>query len=276
MQPCHSTDNGQTTAMSRWVSKLAAVALLVSGSVFADDKAVPSRLKFCGKINVLNAKDGETLITEGGQTVKLAGIKAPELWPEGAPYQSWPYAERSHELLDTKTASQTLEMFCEGEKSEYTGALIAHIKLPSGQWLQHSLVAAGNAYVYPRRTHITGIQSLYRAEKKARDEKRGIWAYNRQTITTADSDIRTGWFQIVSGKVLSAKTVRKTIFLNFGENWRTDFTAEISPKVNTAFKKAQINPLSYEGKNVEVRGWVTWKGGPHIMLEGLGQIQTLD
>ncbi|WP_262693536.1 thermonuclease family protein [Kordiimonas aquimaris] len=262
--------------MTKWASNIIATIFLLSYSALADNSAVPSGLKFCGKISASQAKDGETIITVDGKTIKLAGIKAPELWPEDAPYQSWPHAHQSRKLLDIQTASKTLEMFCEGERSDYTGAMIAHIKLPNGQWLQHSMIAAGGAYVYPRRTHTTGMMLLYAAEQKARKEEKGIWAQSEQTITTADGTIRTGWFQIISGKILSAKNVRKTIFLNFGENWRTDFTVEITPKVNKAFKKNQIDLLSFEGRNVEVRGWVTWKSGPHIMLESPGQIQILE
>ena len=262
--------------MMKTLLKVAVTIFLFSASTYAQNEMLPANLSHCGTVDIEQAIDGQTLTTVDGRKIKLAGVKAPELWPEGASYQSWPHAEQSRKTLNVLAAGKTLELFCDNEKSDYTGQQVAHIKLVNGEWLQHIMVAAGDLYVFPRRNNTAGIKSLYEAERIARKDNRGLWAQNQATITTVDGDVRTGWFQIISGKVLSAKSVRKTIFLNFGENWRTDFTVEISPKVVTAFKKTAIDPLLFNGKTIEVRGWITWKGGPHIMLEGPGQIQLLE
>ena len=255
------------------------LSLLFSGlfvSLQSKGSSFPSGLTSCGRVIASHAVDGATLATTNGETIILAGVKAPELWPKDAPYNSWPHAEAARAMLNSTTASQPLELFCEGERSDYTGNLIAHIKLPNEVWLQSLMVTAGNVYVFPRRNHLIGIDALYQDEQKARLEKKGVWALNPRTLTKADGNVNTGWFHIVRGRILSANSVRKTVFLNFGTDWRTDFTAEIPPQAVTAFKRSGRDPLALEGQEVEVRGWVTWKGGPHIMLEGPGQIRTLE
>ena len=105
-------------------------------------------------------------------------------------------------------------------------------------------------------------------------EKLGLWSELELEIT-ADADIPTGRLAIVTGKVLNAARSGNRIFLNFGDDWRKDFTAEIPARVIRLFKKNGIDPLELQGLTIEVRGWVTWRGGPHMLVEGPGQIRLL-
>lgn len=263
---------------------IGALAAQISGAVSA---AMPAGLTACGTAIITDAPDGETLTTSDGSSIQLAGIKAPEIWPRGAQYATWPHAEWSQASLQRLTIGQTVSLFCEGETVSLNGEKIAHMQLPSGEWLQQILVGEGAVFVFPRRDHISGIPLLYAAEDRARQSNLGIWQSNKIYRTNSGNDndvtassnaageIRTGWFQVVRGTVLNAAPVRRQIFLNFGTDWRKDFTVEISASANRAFGKANIDPLSYQMQLVEVRGWVTWKGGPHIMLEGPGQIRTI-
>lgn len=261
------------------------LAVHVAGPAFA---TMPATLKACGTVEIADALDGETLAATGGPNIILAGLKAPEIWPQKAKYNSWPHAAWSRDTLKHLTAGKSISLFCEGETESLNGEKIAHIQLPTGEWLQQILVEQGTAFVFPRGNHISGIALLYAAEDKARQGNLGIWQSNRiyranpgagddrHAGVDTDEDVRIGWFQVVRGTVLNSARVRRQIFLNFGADWRKDFTVEISASANRAFKKANLDPLSYQSQLVEVRGWVTWKGGPHIMLEGPGQIRTIN
>lgn len=256
-----------------WPTSFIILAMLHSTIATADN--IPEGLKACDTATVNEVIDGETLRTNDGRIIKLASIKAPEIWGDDASYTSWPHAQQSKAYLHNITKGKSIDLYCESERTNFRGEFIAHAVLPSGDWLQKDLLLAGAAYVFPRRTHIAGLDALYRAEDIARNQSKGLWAYNAQSITTATGEIRTGWFQIISGKIISANDVRKTIFLNFGDDWRKDFTVEISPEANRIFKRNNIDLLTWAGRNIEVRGWITWKGGPHIMLEGPGQIRLI-
>lgn len=252
-----------------------ALCLLITNSFEGHSAPVPFGTEHCGSAKVAAVTDGETLISTDGETIKLAGVMAPELWPENTPYSSWPYAEQSRKLLGKETLHKTIELFCEGETITFDGAKLAHILLPDGHWLQERLVLNGTLYVFPRSGHISGTEKLYAAEHVARAHSKGLWAQSSQTLTQANGDIRTGWFQIIEGKVLSAQRVGQNIYLNFDKNWRTDFTIEIPAQTRRGFEKTGLDPLTLEGQALEVRGWVDWKNGPRIVIESPGQIRAI-
>lgn len=240
----------------------------------ASEMTVPDTLAKCGTATVAMVESGDTLVTTDGLYIQLAAIKAPELWPEGSAYASWPHAAWARDKLERTVKGKTVGLFCEGETTSFDDRKIAHIQLPGSEWLQDVLVRQGAAYVFPRSNHLAGLNRLYATEDAARNQGIGIW--QTTSIVSADSeDIRTGWFQIVRGTVLNVAKVGGQTFLNFGTDWRKDFTAEIPASALRAFKKAEVDPSTFQLKQVEVRGWVTWKGGPHIMLEGPGQIRTV-
>ncbi len=250
------------------------MALAAPLTLAASAMPVPATLTTCGTAKVKLVESGDTLVTTDGLYIQLALIKAPELWPEGSAYASWPHAVWARDKLERTVKGKTVGLFCEGETTSFDDRKIAHIQLPTGEWIQDILVKQGAAYVFPRSTHQSGLERLYAAEDTARGQSIGIWQTTK--IVSADGeDIRTGWFQIVRGTVLNVASVGGKTFLNFGTDWRRDFTAEIPASALRAFKKAGVDASSFQSKHVEVRGWVTWKGGPHIMLEGPGQLRTV-
>ena len=58
--------------------------------------------------------------------------------------------------------------------------------------------------------------------------------------------------------------VRGRIYLNFGDDWRRDFTVRIAPRDKRAFARAGLDLLALEGRTIRVRGWIKWRDGPMI------------
>ena len=65
-------------------------------------------------------------------------------------------------------------------------------------------------------------------------------------------------------------------YLNFGADWRKDFTVTIAPQDLKSFTAAGIDPRGYSGKMVRVRGWVQYLNRPpdrcHRLRHGDGTI----
>lgn len=224
---------------------------------------------------VHNALAGDRLVDAAGQKLLLAAIKAPEVWQKSDTYRSWPHAELSRRKLEQLVSGQTLTLFCEGEARTYNGEHIAQATMQDGRWLQHVLIERGLAFVFPRADQTTGIDLLINEEVLARQKAKGLWAQLDLTSNATDK-IQTGRLKIVRGTVTAAARSGNRIFLNFGNDWRKDFTVEILARTLRSFKDVGLDPLTWKAADVEVRGWVTWKGGPHIMLEGPGQIRLVD
>lgn len=247
------------------------------GSAAHADTFDSQGLTGCGEVIADKALDGARFTVSGGATVKLALIKAPELWEKASPYKSWPHAEAAKEALRALIEGQSLTLFCEGPKTNRFEEIVAHALLPDGRWLQHDLVANGNAIVFPRPTRRRGLTTLFKAEDSARERQVGLWAFdNFKSVDALSDQVKTGWFQIITGTVLKADKVGPTVYLNFGADWRSDFTVEIPTSALRHFEKAGIDPLLSAGKRIEVRGWVDYKAGPRILIQGPGQLRILE
>ena len=66
------------------------------------------------------------------------------------------------------------------------------------------------------------------------------------------------------------------IYLNFGDNWKTDFTIGIAPKVRKKLSKQGISPLEWTHKKIRVRGWIRSYNGPYIELTHAEQIEIIE
>ncbi|TNE63500.1 MAG: thermonuclease family protein [Alphaproteobacteria bacterium] len=231
----------------------------------------------CGDAVAEAALDGARFRATDGRIIRLALVKAPELWGADGTYRNWPYATEARDALMARLKGQALTLFCEGPKTDRQGDIVAHVMLPDGVWLQGDLAEAGTVFVFPRPTRRTGLADLYAAEAVARAARRGLWAFdNLQPVDATGKGVRTGWFQLVEGTVVKAERVGVTVFLNFGDDWRSDFTAEIPVNTLRYYEKAGLDPLSLAGRRIEVRGWIDFKAGPRLLLQGPGQIRILD
>jgi micrococcal nuclease len=106
---------------------------------------------------------------------------------------------------------------------------------------------------------------LYAAEAAARAAKNGLWSFPAYAMRTPDTLAHdTGTFQVVEGKVLRADMKDGRAYLDFGPDWHTDFTVVVSPDDMKNFEAAGVDPRTYEGKTVRVRGWVQQLDGPEI------------
>ena len=162
------------------------------------------------------------------------------------------------------------------------GEVLAHVIMADGAWLQNSLVSEGRAIVMPvYERDDQRLQVLLAAEDAAREAKVGLW--RKSPVVCADNAKRAfDTFAIIQGRITEAADVRGTIYLNFGDDYRKDFTIKFT---SSSFKRlpeetrAQITRLT-EGMEtdtmVEARGWVFYSGGPMIEVKTPVQIRFLD
>lgn len=68
--------------------------------------------------------------------------------------------------------------------------------------------------------------------------------------------------------------VRGTTYLNFGADWRSDFTVMIDARARRRFDHAGIDLDALEGREVLARGWIRSRNGPMIEATHPEQLQT--
>ena len=142
------------------------------------------------------------------------------------------------------------------------GRRLAHV-FSGPLWLQRELVARGLAVVAPPLTSRERAGALLALERRARLSEPGRWM-RRDARTVAADRARSvlDRFAIVEGRVLATARGFRSNFVNFGEDWREDFTIYLKRgRISRAFP-----PGTLEGRRVRVRGWVYYSNGPAIEL----------
>ena len=228
--------------------------------------------------------DGDTLYLDNGLKVRLSAIQAPKLPLGRKGFEAWPLGEESKATLQRLTKGKTLQLFYGGERRDRYGRALAQVftlddKGGRDIWLQEEMVRLGMARVYTWPDTFQDSERLYAAEVKARDAKRGIWSDDYYRIRGPEPDPLAqdvDSYQIVQGIVTSTADVRGQIYLNFGANYKTDFTIAIAKRDRKRFEKSGLGPLSLEGATIRVRGWIELSNGPMIWLDHPERLEILN
>ena len=114
-------------------------------------------------------------------------------------------------------------------------------------------------------------------ERMAREGRRGIWSLGYYAIRTPETAAKhINSFELIEGNVLDVGIVAGRAYLNFGENWRSDFTITLDKAALRRFSQEGIRPDRYKGHRVRVRGWLQSRDGPMIEATHPDQIEVID
>ncbi len=155
-----------------------------------------------------------------------------------------------------------------------TGHRRAEVFTADGRSLQADLVAAGEARVRPAADPALTRRLLAR-EVEARADGRGGWGDGRFRVHAAVPPPPVAGFAIVRGTVASTGETRWFHYLNFAEDYWTDFSVRIRPR-DVRDADWAPDPAGLVGRRVEVRGFVFESGGPMIEIDGPLQLQVID
>ena len=206
-----------------------------------------------------HAPSGDEIALRDGRIVRLAGIKDLSL--------------AAQDYLQANVAGHEVVLLG-GSKDRY-GRIVATVSLPGqNQSIEDGMLSAGVAFVYPATGDNPQLDIWLKEEHDARAAKRGYWA-DHADIDANDAEQLEGQYGFVSGTITNASRVKNKVYLNFGADWRTDFTISIAAHDLRAFKKQDVDLLSLAGRKVRVRGWVKSDFGPMITITDPHQLEIL-
>ena len=262
--------------MTRFAAAFA-VALLAAVPVSAGADAGPG----VAEPVVKEVVDGDTVVldrpVDGAIQVRLVGLQAPKL-PLGRPnFPTWPLAAESKRALEDLILGKPVELRYGGRRMDRHGRLLAHLHGPGGVWVQGELLDRGMARVYSFPDNRWKVAEMLAIEGEARRRGRGIWGHAFYAVRNpAEAARHRDTFQLVEGRVLDAAKVKGRVYLNFGVDWRTDFTVSISARPLRLFAKTGVDALALEGRIVRARGWLKSRNGPMIEATHPEQIEVLE
>lgn len=153
---------------------------------------------------VVRIIDGDALVLDTGQSVRLVGIEAP-----ARPYKERagdPYQEEARRMLEDMALGREVQLFYAGLTRDRYGRALAQVRttdaLGPDLWLNADMLRRGGARlrIYPDTAG--GSQSFPALEAKARKDRRGLWA--KQVYRVADAAaLPDGFdrFQLVRGTI---------------------------------------------------------------------------
>ncbi len=224
--------------------------------------------------------DGDTLELEDGRRIRLAGIEAAKPPRAASPeeHRRWPLADAATAALSELALGRLVTPRGEPVPDRH-GRLMAHLLREDGVWLQAELLARGHARVHTRPDARAFAAEMLATEDGARGAQRGLWRTRVYAVRGVEPEALArdrDSFQIVEGRVRHVSKTGGEAYLDFGEEWRTDTTVHIPRAVMRDVAKAGIDPLSYEGRRIRVRGWIGLRSGPMIEITHPEQIERLD
>jgi hypothetical protein len=138
------------------------------------------------------------------------------------------------------------------------------------------MLSRGLARVYTFADNRARAADMLALEREARQARRGLWAHPFYRVLDAtETPEFIDSFQLVEGRVRQVAVVRGRAFLNFGADWRTDFTVSLAPAALRRFEGGQAALRGIEGRRIRVRGWLKRQNGPMIKATHPEQIEPL-
>lgn len=122
---------------------------------------------------VLRGVDGDTVVLEGGERVRLIGVDTPEMKDER---ESVRYlAKRAAVFLADLVTKQTVRLEYERERVDRFGRTLAYLYLEDGRCVNLEVISQGFGYAFTR--YPFRYKSRFKqAERDARQARRGLWA----------------------------------------------------------------------------------------------------
>lgn len=225
------------------------------------------------KVSVAEVLAGDRLKLADGRIVRLAGAEVPRGWEKVETQE-----QAAREALREALGEMSVSVIPVGKAADRHGRWPAHV-FAGGRNVSPVLLRAGHLRSRILPGEEACAEPFLLAEREARAAEIGAWSTLEFAIWDArDPSLatRNGLYELVTGTVVSVGTGSRMVFLDFGENYRQDFTVMVPPAVAKALTTQGVALESLSGRSVLVRGVVEESGGPAIRLGHPADIVLLD
>ncbi len=234
-----------------------------SGRVTYSDKAshgakpvkLPSRT-YRHLHRVKKVYDGDTIILENDQRVRLLGINTPEI--ESRHRTDEPGGKAAKTWLAKQLQDQSIYLEFDLEKRDKYKRLLAHVFLNDGTHINLELIKNGLAFISIIPPNLRHASKFFQAQKQAERDNLGLWnlpRYQVQALSQITANNK-GWRRYI-GVPKAIKPKQKFTYLIFNDH--TSF------RIANDHLKHFPDLADYINKTVEIRGWVSRRSGKFSM-----------
>ncbi|MFD2204610.1 thermonuclease family protein [Kiloniella antarctica] len=220
-------------------------------------------------------KDGD-FILKSGQTLRSAELNLPSTQDCDRLAQVCSITKKIRDYYTQNLVGRTVMIDQSTIFSDRYNRLHAHIQISGENWLQYTLLSLGLARVETLHPSPLTTPFLLAAEATAREQKVGIWSLKAFEPLSVDiPKSKMDRFQIIEGTIQETADVKGVIYLNFGDNWREDFTIKLPADIRRKFVDKGQSLLGLKDHRIRIRGWLFWENGPMISLYHPEQLEIL-
>lgn len=230
---------------------------------FSDHTAEPDAKKLMikttqGFYRIKTVYDGDTVVLDDGQKVRLLGINTPEIKHRGN--QADAGGDEAKNWLIAKLKDGKVRLETDVERTDSYGRTLGHLFTENNEHINVLLVARGLAQATIWPPNVKYEHELVTAQQQAESAKLGIWQRPEYAVIPVEQlteEGHQGWTRII-GKVRHINVAKKFVYLEFSNR----FNARIERDSLSLFP--DIN--NYQGKTIEVRGWLNKRKDSFSML----------
>jgi micrococcal nuclease len=269
----------------QWLVLIGVVGLLAPLHAVAESSAPLAQCMLePGPIRtVTRVVDGETLVLDDGKVIRLIGALAPRARDASASPGAWPPEIDTIKALSDLVLAKKIKLAFAGRRADRYGRVLAQVFLEDRggeEWVQGTLLANGDARAYGLPESFGCSRELLAHEAEARRKRLGLWSNGVYRTMPADHPgelmKQRGKYARVTGTVVSVGRTKGATYLNFSNDWRSDFTARIDKKVLAANPEFDRSLDGLANKTVVLRGWIERRNGPLIDIADPSQLEMQD
>ncbi len=231
-------------------------------------------------IKLLKIYDGDTILVSFNgkpEKIRFTGINTPEIdHPKYHKKGEYFGEEAKTHLKDILEKHKISRLEFDVDKRDKYHRLLAYIFLENGKMLNELMVEDGYAFAYNFPPNTKYKRLFDNAQSYAIRKHLGLWKKRIKRISANNLKKlykNLGKYVEVVGYVTDTYKSKKAIYLNFGKNYKKDFTAVIFKNCWNLFKQ---NPASfYKYKKVKISGKLNKYNGPEIIISNENQIKLI-
>lgn len=234
------------------------------GSQALSDDPLPNAHSFVDHVSEINSFPVVTL--KSGRKLVLSGVERPATGPKPMMNLSTSQHWLSEKILDRQVVIQP-----SGQSFDFLGRIHGLLKIKGQEWVNIQLLQSGQARAQASAGFTAHFDAMLSAEKDAQKNARGNWGQRQwgqgtlKVYAAHDYQGPESGYVIVEGKIHQISKRKNYIYINFGKDWRQDFTIGIW-RARNHFDSKTLKFKDWEGKNIQVRGLVEQWNGPFIKL----------
>lgn len=232
---------------------------------------------------VARVLDAETVQLDDGREVRIIGALAPRARDAVANPGEWPAEQEAIAALTELVLGHSVKLAYGGGRRDRYGRHLAQLfveKDGESQWVQGWMLANGHARFYGLFDNFSCAQELRAQEAQARTQRIGIWSvalYRPKPAANAQISMALrSSYQIVEGRIANVSRTKSAVYLNFGQDWKTDFTIKVAKSTLSANAAWAAGLEGLQGKSIAVRGWIERGNGPLVELINPAQLEVRD